>query len=118
MSRPTNLRKRARKYLKSNCEKCGTNEELTIDHIVPISKGGGNKPSNLQTLCIPCHKEKDRIPKKKKMLQITNFQNKWRIKLLNEEWEFNSLQDAEFTLKQILELKEKYGKISNFKIKK
>jgi hypothetical protein len=30
---------------------CGSQEDLTIDHIVPLSKGGTDHPSNLQWLC-------------------------------------------------------------------
>lgn len=44
------------------CEMCRNTfpkERLTIDHIVPVSKGGGNERSNLQMLCQPCHSEKD-----------------------------------------------------------
>lgn len=37
------------------CLKCGTPENLTIDHINPISKGGENVISNLQTLCKSCN---------------------------------------------------------------
>ncbi len=37
------------------CLKCGTNLRLTLDHIIPISKGGENKISNLQTLCVSCN---------------------------------------------------------------
>ena len=29
-----------------------------LDHIVPLIDGGGHEPSNLQTLCTPCHKRK------------------------------------------------------------
>jgi len=29
-----------------------------LDHIVPLIDGGGHEPSNLQTLCTPCHKQK------------------------------------------------------------
>jgi 5-methylcytosine-specific restriction protein A len=33
--------------------------EGEVDHIVPISQGGTDDPSNLQWLCIePCHREK------------------------------------------------------------
>ena len=37
------------------CLRCGTDDALTIDHIEPISKGGENKLSNLQTLCKSCN---------------------------------------------------------------
>ncbi|WP_445955593.1 HNH endonuclease [Yeosuana sp.] len=37
------------------CLKCGSDNKLTIDHIVPISKGGSNDFSNLQILCEKCN---------------------------------------------------------------
>lgn len=40
------------------CLKCGTKEALTIDHIVPLSKGGNNEDENLQTLCHRCNSAK------------------------------------------------------------
>lgn len=40
------------------CACCGSPDGLTIDHIVPISKGGSNWPSNLQMLCRPCNSKK------------------------------------------------------------
>jgi 5-methylcytosine-specific restriction endonuclease McrA len=40
------------------CLHCGTNENLTIDHIVPWVKGGGNEMGNLQTLCQSCNSRK------------------------------------------------------------
>jgi hypothetical protein len=33
------------------CVVCGTGEDLQIDHIHPVSKGGTNAPTNLQTMC-------------------------------------------------------------------
>ena len=41
------------------CKYCGTRAGLTLDHIVPVSKGGGNRLENLQILCIYCNEEKD-----------------------------------------------------------
>lgn len=37
------------------CLRCGRLDKLTIDHIIPISKGGQNKIGNLQTLCKGCN---------------------------------------------------------------
>lgn len=34
---------------------------LTIDHILPRSRGGGNEPSNLQAMCFICNHEKGNL---------------------------------------------------------
>lgn len=42
------------------CTECGSMYEVThqIDHIVALCLGGGNEWSNLQPLCILCHRKK------------------------------------------------------------
>jgi len=40
-------------------EDLGSNETLTIDHIIPLSNGGEDKLENLQILCSACHKLKN-----------------------------------------------------------
>jgi hypothetical protein len=40
------------------CVYCGSKKDLTIDHIVPKSKGGGNTWDNLVTCCITCNSKK------------------------------------------------------------
>ncbi len=43
----------------NRCLCCGRSDvKLTIDHVVPISKGGGNSISNLQPLCSLCNNRK------------------------------------------------------------
>lgn len=47
-------------YARDNyrCVKCGDTEDLEIDHIYPISKGGKSDLDNLQTLCHNCNYQK------------------------------------------------------------
>lgn len=49
--------KRARIYKRDGykCLHCGSSRNLTLDHIVPISKHGGSNEENLQTLCRRCN---------------------------------------------------------------
>lgn len=40
------------------CKQCGTRANLSVDHIVPESKGGSLNLDNLQTLCKKCNSSK------------------------------------------------------------
>lgn len=40
------------------CKYCGSNEDLEIDHIIPLAKGGTNDLDNLQILCRHCNRKK------------------------------------------------------------
>ena len=42
----------------NKCIVCGGVEKLTIDHLVPIMRGGSNKEYNLATMCLSCNNEK------------------------------------------------------------
>ena len=45
------------------CKLCGSKEQLEVDHIKPISKGGENDRENLQTLCWLCNIGKSQFEK-------------------------------------------------------
>jgi tetratricopeptide (TPR) repeat protein len=40
------------------CVRCGAQENLEFDHIIPVSRGGANTERNLQLLCERCNREK------------------------------------------------------------
>jgi hypothetical protein len=40
------------------CRRCSDWHNLEVDHIIPVSKGGGNGMGNLQTLCNSCNSKK------------------------------------------------------------
>lgn len=43
------------------CRYCGdmiTRKEATVDHIIPLSKGGSNDKANLVICCLRCNKKK------------------------------------------------------------
>lgn len=45
------------------CQYCGSNKQLTVDHIIPLSKGGTNEIDNLITSCRYCNSKKhDKTP--------------------------------------------------------
>jgi 5-methylcytosine-specific restriction endonuclease McrA len=78
--------KRLRIYMrdKFRCQYCGEKKpasKLTLDHILPRSRGGDNSPVNIVTACVPCNNRKsDRTPAEARMPLLTS-QTALRVKL-------------------------------------
>jgi 5-methylcytosine-specific restriction endonuclease McrA len=68
-SKPVKLnRKRIFKRDNNECVYCGSKRNLTIDHIMPRSRGGKNTWSNLVTCCSNCNLRKgNRTPEEASM---------------------------------------------------
>lgn len=50
--------KRGPQYRCVCCKKWFSKEKITVDHIIPLRKGGINCLSNLQPMCRPCNSRK------------------------------------------------------------
>lgn len=58
---PPEVRKYVFQRDKYQCQSCGKTKletQLTIDHIIPLARGGSNDISNLHTLCLICNQKK------------------------------------------------------------
>ena len=55
---PENVRIFVWRRDEERCVRCGGQEKLEFDHIIPISKGGNNTERNIQLLCEGCNREK------------------------------------------------------------
>ncbi len=78
--------KRLRIYMrdKHRCQYCGEKKavtELTLDHILPRSRGGDHSPVNVVTACVSCNTRKgNRTPEEARMPLLTT-QSALRVKL-------------------------------------
>ena len=77
------------------CQYCGSRAHLTIDHVIPKSRGGATTWENIVTSCAPCNSRKgDRLPREANMhprtsprppdpfsfihLAVTEIRRSWR----------------------------------------
>ena len=58
------------------CQYCGTGSNLTLDHLVPRSKGGKSNWTNLVTACKPCNAKKGDYTLEQSGMVLYNFPTK------------------------------------------
>jgi len=82
-------RKRIMKRDGFECGYCGSKKNLTIDHIIPKSRGGGNTWDNLVTCCSRCNTIKDdRTPNEAGMnLKVKPYQPSIFSSVISDEVE-------------------------------
>ena len=50
------------------CQYCGSRSNLTVDHVIPRSKGGASSWENIVASCAPCNRKKgNRLPREVSM---------------------------------------------------
>jgi 5-methylcytosine-specific restriction endonuclease McrA len=52
------LDKELHKIYNSPCFNCGSMENQSLDHIIPVSRGGNHSIGNVMTLCLKCNMSK------------------------------------------------------------
>lgn len=55
---PVSVKREVFELCDYRCMNCGSGRRLEIDHIFPVSRGGGSELSNLQILCMTCNRAK------------------------------------------------------------
>ena len=55
-------RKKIKEAWDNKCAYCGSDKELTIDHITPRSKGGADVTKNVVCACHDCNQDKAHTP--------------------------------------------------------
>ncbi|MBW4697127.1 MAG: HNH endonuclease [Aphanocapsa lilacina HA4352-LM1] len=79
------------------CQYCGSKEDLTIDHVVPRSKGGEDAWENVTTACVRCNIKKGNRTPKEAAMPLTTMPRRPHSSLhfeitkhlrggINEEW--------------------------------
>src|SRR5690554_3945800 len=84
------------------CQYCGLNapetgEGLTIDHVVPVSLGGSDKPENLVAACKDCNAGKSSIqPDSPLVAQVAQSAVDWALSRANRNAQIEAdIRDSE-----------------------
>lgn len=76
-------RKKIKEAWDHKCAYCGSDKELTIDHITPRSKGGADVTKNVVCACHDCNQDKAHTPMEEWYLS-QEFFNMARYNRINE----------------------------------
>jgi len=76
-------RKKIKEAWDNKCAYCGSDKELTIDHITPRSKGGADVTKNVVCACHDCNQDKAHTPMEDWYLS-QEFFNMARYNRINE----------------------------------
>ncbi|NCP84959.1 MAG: HNH endonuclease [Bacteroidetes bacterium] len=87
-------RKNVLKRDANRCQYCGSRESLTLDHVIPRSRGGGDSWDNLVTCCASCNVKKgNKTPKEAQMPLLSKPHKphhlmflRSQISSVNEHW--------------------------------
>ena len=84
--------------LQGICVYCRQLRKMTVDHIVPRSKGGSNAYNNLVWACQPCNSQKSNISLD---IWLKNMRNKDDPRAVYVHWFLKKRQTSEHPVKQI-----------------
>ena len=63
------------------CVVCSTIDNLSVDHVIPLSKGYGLRPGNAIVLCVSCNSRKH-------TRNLDNLPDGWKVKIEKAAYQF------------------------------
>ena len=86
-------------FLRDNhtCQYCGKMNNLTIDHVIPRSKGGGDRWDNVVVCCIRCNNKKGSSTPEEAGLKLVSIPYKPPSSLYLHMTRMNSVPESWFS---------------------